>query len=80
VLTTVPPMVWDAFLGEHRLIDATGLGTWAGAVYGFVVLDLGVYVWHRTLHGTPLPRGVSDAPHVTIPFQPRTYEHQEEPS
>ena len=54
VLTTVLPMFWDAWLGEHRLIDATGLGTWLGALYGFVVLELGVYVWHRTLHRTPL--------------------------
>ncbi len=54
VLTSVLPMLWDAFLGEHRLIDASGLGTWVGAVYGFVVLEIGVYFWHRTVHGLPL--------------------------
>jgi sterol desaturase/sphingolipid hydroxylase (fatty acid hydroxylase superfamily) len=53
-LTTVLPMVWDSYLGEHRLIDATGLGTWLGALYGFVLLELGVYVWHRAMHRTPL--------------------------
>jgi sterol desaturase/sphingolipid hydroxylase (fatty acid hydroxylase superfamily) len=55
-LSTVLPMLWDGFLGEHRLIDATGLGTWAGALYGFVMLELGVYVWHRALHRTALWR------------------------
>lgn len=49
-LTSVIPPLWDAWLGEHRLIDATGLGTWLGALYGFVVLELGVYLWHRSLH------------------------------
>jgi sterol desaturase/sphingolipid hydroxylase (fatty acid hydroxylase superfamily) len=54
LLTSVLPMFWDTFLGEHRLIDATGLGTWLGALYGFALLELGVYVWHRALHRTPL--------------------------
>ena len=49
-LTTVAPPLWDAWLGNYRLIDATSLGTWAGALYGFLVLELGVYVWHRSLH------------------------------
>jgi sterol desaturase/sphingolipid hydroxylase (fatty acid hydroxylase superfamily) len=54
VLTSVLPMFWDGWLGEHRLVDATGLGTWWGALYAFVLLELGVYVWHRALHRTPL--------------------------
>jgi sterol desaturase/sphingolipid hydroxylase (fatty acid hydroxylase superfamily) len=50
VLTSVVPPLWDAWLGAYRLVDATGLGTGLGALYGFVVLELGVYVWHRSLH------------------------------
>jgi sterol desaturase/sphingolipid hydroxylase (fatty acid hydroxylase superfamily) len=50
VLTSVIPPLWDAWLGNYRLIDATGLGTWAGAVYGLFMLELGVYFWHRALH------------------------------
>jgi sterol desaturase/sphingolipid hydroxylase (fatty acid hydroxylase superfamily) len=53
-LTSVLPTLWDAWLGEHRLIDATGLGTWAGALYAFLLLELGVYAWHRAMHRTPL--------------------------
>lgn len=54
VLSTVLPPLWDGWLGEHRLIDASGLGTLAGGLYGFSVLELGVYVWHRAMHRTPL--------------------------
>lgn len=48
------PFVWDAFLAEHRLIDATGLGVGGGALVGLLALELGVYVWHRTLHAVPI--------------------------
>jgi sterol desaturase/sphingolipid hydroxylase (fatty acid hydroxylase superfamily) len=47
------PLVTDAFLAEHRWIDASGLGVGWGAVVGLLVLELGVYVWHRTLHTVP---------------------------
>jgi sterol desaturase/sphingolipid hydroxylase (fatty acid hydroxylase superfamily) len=47
------PFVWDAFLAEHRLIDASGLGIGWGALVGLLVLELGVYVWHRTMHAVP---------------------------
>jgi len=50
VLTTIVPPLWDNWLGNYRWIDATGLGTWAGAVYGYLLLELGQYVWHRSLH------------------------------
>lgn len=47
------PFVWDAFLAEHRLIDASGLGVGWGALVGLLVLELGVYGWHRTMHAVP---------------------------
>ena len=48
------PLVWDAWLAEHRLIDATGLGLLPGAAAGLVALELGIYAWHRLLHRSPL--------------------------
>jgi sterol desaturase/sphingolipid hydroxylase (fatty acid hydroxylase superfamily) len=48
------PFLTDAFLAEHRLIDASALGVGWGAVVALLVLELGVYVWHRALHGVPL--------------------------
>jgi sterol desaturase/sphingolipid hydroxylase (fatty acid hydroxylase superfamily) len=47
------PLVWDAFLAEHRLIDATGLGTLIGAIAGVLVVQFFSYWWHRTMHRTP---------------------------
>lgn len=51
------PMLWDAWLGEHRLLDGERLGTVGGALVGLSIVELGVYVWHRALHAvTPLWR------------------------
>jgi sterol desaturase/sphingolipid hydroxylase (fatty acid hydroxylase superfamily) len=47
------PFVWDAFLASHRLIDASALGVGWGTVVGLLALELGIYVWHRTLHAVP---------------------------
>jgi sterol desaturase/sphingolipid hydroxylase (fatty acid hydroxylase superfamily) len=52
-ISTYLPFVWDGFLAEHRLIDASGLGLGWGALVGFLVLELGVYIWHRALHRVP---------------------------
>lgn len=48
------PFLTDAFVAEHRVIDASALGVGWGAVVALLVLELGVYVWHRTLHAVPL--------------------------
>ena len=54
VLSTVLPFVWDAWLGEHRLVDVTSLGTIRGAGVGFLSLQAFMYAWHRALHGSDL--------------------------
>lgn len=48
--STVLPLLWDEWLGQHRLLDGARLGTWGGALVGLLVVELGVYAWHRTLH------------------------------
>ena len=52
-LSIVLPLFWDAHFAEHRVIDATGLGTWAGAVVGLFAYQLVSYGWHRLMHRTP---------------------------
>jgi sterol desaturase/sphingolipid hydroxylase (fatty acid hydroxylase superfamily) len=48
------PVDWMA---EHRWFDGTRLGVVGGAIVGFVVLELFVYVWHRANHSfSPLWR------------------------
>lgn len=49
-LSVALPFLWDGWLGEHRLVDATSLGTLGGAAVGFFTLELFVYGWHRLLH------------------------------
>lgn len=46
----VVPLIWDGWLSEHSLIDARGLGHVGGAVVGLLVLQLVLYVWHRSVH------------------------------
>ncbi|XHS76888.1 sterol desaturase family protein [Burkholderiaceae bacterium UC74_6] len=48
------PLEWMA---AHRWLDGAVLGVAGGAVVGFVVLELAVYAWHRSVHSfSPLWR------------------------
>ena len=52
-LATFSPLLWDAWLGQYQLVDASRLPFWAQVLGGFLVLELSIYVWHRTMHNTP---------------------------
>jgi sterol desaturase/sphingolipid hydroxylase (fatty acid hydroxylase superfamily) len=47
---TFAPLLWDGWLGEHRILAADTLPIWAQVIGGFLILELGVYCWHRTMH------------------------------
>ena len=49
---TFAPLMWDGVLGEHTLFDASPLPLWAQIIGGFMLLELGIYAWHRTMHNT----------------------------
>ena len=49
-LATYAPLFWDGWLGEHRLFAADTLPLWVQILGGFLVLELGIYAWHRTMH------------------------------
>lgn len=54
---TYSPFLWDAWLGQYQLVDATVLPFALQVIAGFLLLELGIYVWHRTMHNvTPLWR------------------------
>lgn len=53
-LATYAPLFWDGWLGEHRLFAADTLPLWAQILGGFLAYELGVYIWHRTMHNTPV--------------------------
>ena len=46
------PYVWSEQLARFQLLDLTRLGTVGGAVVGLVLYEAGVYIWHRTMHGS----------------------------
>jgi sterol desaturase/sphingolipid hydroxylase (fatty acid hydroxylase superfamily) len=48
------PLLWDGLLGQYRLVDATVLPLAVQVIGAFLVIELGIYVWHRTMHGTDL--------------------------
>ncbi len=51
-LSSYLPMIWDGFLGNYQILNLTALGTIGGAVVGILIYELGVYVWHRTMHNS----------------------------
>lgn len=58
------PMFWDAAIAEHTLFDASQLPLWAQIGGGFLLLELGVYIWHRTMHAVePLWRHLHQMHH-----------------
>lgn len=52
VVAFYAPLLWDAWLAERSLTDVSGLPFWAQFAIGILVFELGVYVWHRTMHQT----------------------------
>jgi len=51
-LSSYLPLFWDDYLAQYRLFDLTGLGTIGGAIAGLLIYESGVYVWHRSMHGS----------------------------
>lgn len=47
------PFLWDGWLSEHTLYDASGLPFWVATIAGFFLVELGIYFWHRTMHNAP---------------------------
>lgn len=55
-IATWSPFLWDAWLGAHRLLDLTGWPFWLQFAAGFLLLEFGIYAWHRTMHNSPVWR------------------------
>lgn len=64
VIAALVPPLWDEWLGAYRLFDLTALPLWAQVVIGFVVLEFGIYWWHRAMHSfDPLWRATHQMHH-----------------
>jgi sterol desaturase/sphingolipid hydroxylase (fatty acid hydroxylase superfamily) len=46
------PLLWGEHLARYQLLDLSSVGTWGGAAIGLLVYELGVYVWHRSMHAS----------------------------
>lgn len=49
-VATFAPLMWDGLLGQYQLVDGSVLPFWAQVLVGFLVLELLIYAWHRTMH------------------------------
>ena len=49
-LSSYLPLMYASWLPGTQLINLTGINTATGALMGVLVYELGVYVWHRTMH------------------------------
>lgn len=53
-LSSYLPLLWADTLGSVRLIDLQAWNPYLAAAAALLVFELGVYGWHRSLHGSEL--------------------------
>jgi sterol desaturase/sphingolipid hydroxylase (fatty acid hydroxylase superfamily) len=53
-LSSYLPLLWAEALAPLQLLDLTGLGAWTGALAGVLIYEFGAYVYHRSMHASPL--------------------------
>ena len=51
-LSSYLPLLTDPYLEKFRLFDLTGLGAIGGAAAGILIYEFGLYLWHRSMHGS----------------------------
>lgn len=51
-LSSYLPILTDSFLAQYQLFDLTALGTIGGTIVGVLVYELGIWLWHRTMHAS----------------------------
>ena len=49
-LSSYLPLAWAALLPETQLLNFSILGDVGGAIFGILLYEFGVYVWHRAMH------------------------------
>lgn len=64
-IATFAPLLWDEYFGAHQLVDGSRLPFWAQVAGGFLVLEFGIYFWHRAMHSwDPLWRATHQMHHA----------------
>lgn len=49
-LSTYLPMIWNDTLSQYQLFDMSFLGDLGGAIVVLWIYELGVYIWHISMH------------------------------
>lgn len=50
-LASYLPLLWDNHLARYQLFDFTGYNPVLTSIAGVLLYELGIYTWHRTMHG-----------------------------
>jgi len=53
-LSSYLPLFWNEYLGSYQIINMTTLGDYWGALVALLIYELGVYIWHRSMHKSNL--------------------------
>lgn len=48
------PLIWNDYLAAYKIFDLTILGDYWGGLTALLFYELGVYVWHRSMHKSNL--------------------------
>jgi sterol desaturase/sphingolipid hydroxylase (fatty acid hydroxylase superfamily) len=53
-LSSYLPLLWDKYLAPFQLLDLSGLNTFYGALTGLLIYELGMWMWHWSMHRSDL--------------------------
>ncbi|WP_144213038.1 sterol desaturase family protein [Shewanella donghaensis] len=53
-LSTYLPLIWDKYLLPFQLLNLQQLNPIVSTIIAVLIFELGIYIWHRTMHKTPL--------------------------
>ena len=49
-LSSYLPLIWNDYFTKYQMIDLSSLGDYWGALVALLFYELGVYIWHRSMH------------------------------
>jgi len=44
------PLIWNSYLASYEIFDLVFLGDYWGGLIALLLFELGVYIWHRSMH------------------------------
>ena len=49
-LSSYLPILWDGTLANYQIFNLASFGTYWGAFAALMIYELGLYIWHRSMH------------------------------